>query len=114
VEFALRHGQDTTFMAAKPGEIMGYLACGHPFLDGNWRTMMPVHAVLPRRAGFGIDWAATMRADYESALMQELDDPGKNHLDRYLSRFIRKLWPMINWPTKSCEQFIPTGATTRT
>jgi cell filamentation protein len=89
VEFALRHGQDRTFMAAKPGEIMGYLAYGHPFLDGNWRTMMPVHAVLAQRAGFRIDWAATVRADYESALMQELDDPGNSHLDRYLSRFIR-------------------------
>jgi len=26
VDFALEHGQDTNFMAAKPGEIMGYLA----------------------------------------------------------------------------------------
>jgi cell filamentation protein len=26
VDFALEHGQDKTFMAAKPGEIMGYLA----------------------------------------------------------------------------------------
>jgi cell filamentation protein len=89
VEFALRHAQDTKFMAAKPGEIMGYLAYGHPFLDGNWRTMMPIHAVLAQRAGFRIDWAATVKLDYESVLMQELDDPGNSHLDRYLSRFMR-------------------------
>jgi len=89
VEFALRHGQDPTVMAAKPGEIMGYLAYGHPFLDGNWRTMMPVYGVLAQRAGFGINWGAMVRADYESALMQELDDPGKGRLDRYLARFTR-------------------------
>ena len=72
MEFALHHGQDTKFMAAKPGEIMGYLAYGHPFLDGNGRTIMLVHSVLAQRAGFGIDWAATAKADYLSALTQEL------------------------------------------
>jgi cell filamentation protein len=50
VDFALSHGQDKKFMAAKPGEIMGYLAYGHPFLDATdaplwsytafWRTVL--------------------------------------------------------------------------
>jgi cell filamentation protein len=50
VEFALRKGQDKDHMKAKPGEIMGYLAYGHPFLDGNGRTIMTVHSVLAQRA----------------------------------------------------------------
>jgi cell filamentation protein len=89
VDFALEHGQDAKFMAAKPGEIMGYLAYGHPFLDGNGRTMMVVHGVLAQRAGFSIDWAATAKSDYLSALTKELDDPGKGHLDAYLKPFVR-------------------------
>jgi cell filamentation protein len=61
VEFALRKGQDKDHMKAKPGEIMGYLAYGHPFLDGNGRTIMTVHSVLAQRAGFSIDWSATKK-----------------------------------------------------
>ena len=89
VEFALTHGQDKKFMAEKPGEIMGYLAYAHPFLDGNGRTIMVVHAVLAQRAGTSIDWAATGKADYLSELTKELDNPGKGYLDAYLKQFIR-------------------------
>jgi cell filamentation protein len=32
-------GQAKAAMAAKAGEVMGYLAYGHPFLDGNGRTI---------------------------------------------------------------------------
>lgn len=49
---ALKLGSDKSFMAAKPGEVMGYLAFGHSFLDGNGRTIMVVHAELAERAGF--------------------------------------------------------------
>lgn len=77
-------------MAEKPGEIMGYLAYAHPFLDGNGRAIMVIHAILAQRAGISIDWAATGKADYLSALTKELDDPGKGHLDAYLKPFIRK------------------------
>lgn len=52
VEHALIRGQDKKVMTAKPGEIMGYFAYGHPFLDGNGRTIMLVHGVLAQRAGF--------------------------------------------------------------
>ena len=77
-------------MGEKPGEIMGYLAYAHPFLDGNGRTIVVIHAVLAQRAGLSIDWASTGKADYLSALTEELDDPGKGHLDAYLKPFIRK------------------------
>jgi cell filamentation protein len=80
-------------MKAKPGEIMGYFAYAHPFLHGNGRTMMLVHAVLSQRAGFSIDWAATDKADYLSALTKELDAPGKGHLEAYLKPFMRDAIP---------------------
>ena len=89
-EFALTNGQDKKFMTAKPGEVMGYLAYAHPFLDGNGRTIMVAHAVLAQRAEFSIDWAATTKVDYLSALTEELDDPGKGRLDAYLKPYIRK------------------------
>jgi cell filamentation protein len=90
VEYALAHGQDQKFMREKPGVIMGYLAYGHPFLDGNGRTIMVVHGVMAQRAGFSVDWEATGKAGYLSALTRELDDPNKGHLDAYLKPFIRE------------------------
>jgi cell filamentation protein len=88
-EFALNHGQNLKFMREKPGEI-SYLAYAHPFLDGNGRAIMVVHAILARRAGLSIDWAATRKTEYLSALTKELDDPDKGHLDAYLKLFIRE------------------------
>ena len=88
VEHALRMGQDKAMMADKPGEIMGYLAYAHPFLDGNGRTILTVHVVLAERAGISIDWAATDKAAYLAALTRELDQPGKGHLDAYLKPFV--------------------------
>jgi cell filamentation protein len=89
VEFALRKGQDKDYMKAKPGEIMGYLAFGHPFLDGNGRTIMTVHSVLAQRAGFSIDWAATEKDAYLDALTKEIENPPKGHLDTYLKPLMR-------------------------
>lgn len=88
VEYALRMGQDTALMAAKPGEVMGYLAYGHPFLDGNGRTILTAHVVLAERAGISIDWAATDKRAYLAALTDELNHPGKGHLDAYLAPFL--------------------------
>lgn len=61
IDYGLEHGADKKLMAAKPGEIMGYFAHGHPFLDGNGRTIMVLHCVLAQRANFSIDWAATTK-----------------------------------------------------
>lgn len=87
VEYGLRRGNDADGMRDKPGEVMGYLAHGHPFLDGNGRALMVVHTVLAERAGISIDWAATDKGDYLRALTLELDEPGKGHLDRYLDQY---------------------------
>src|SRR5262245_2700084 len=73
-------------MKDKPGEVMGYLAYGRPFLNGNGRAIMVVHCVLAQRAGFSIDWAAVDKTAY---LTQELDDPGKGILDKFLAPFVR-------------------------
>jgi cell filamentation protein len=89
VDFALRNGQDKNYMKSKPGEIMGYLAYGHPFLDGNGRTIMTVHSVLAQRAGFSIDWSATSKDSYLDALTKEIEAPHKGHLDAYLKPFMR-------------------------
>jgi cell filamentation protein len=89
VDFALLKGQDKSYMTTKPGEIMGYLAYGHPFLDGNGRTIMTVHSVLAQRAGFSIDWSATRKDDYLEALTKELENPLKGYLDTYLKPFRR-------------------------
>jgi cell filamentation protein len=89
VDYALTHGQDKEFMREKPGVVIGYLAYGHPFLDGNGRTIMVVHGVMAQRAGISIDWAATDKVGYLSALTKELDNPDQGHLDGYLKPFIR-------------------------
>ena len=88
VDHALRMGQDKALMAERPGEVMGYLAYAHPFLDGNGRTILAVHVELAERAGIGIDWAATDKAAYLTALTRELNHPGKGHLDAYLKPFV--------------------------
>lgn len=90
VDVALRDGQDKDLIISKPGEVMGYLAYGHPFLDGNGRTVMVIHSVLTQRAGFSIDWPATSKSDYPDALTRELDRPGKGLLDAYIKPFMRQ------------------------
>jgi cell filamentation protein len=88
IHYALRLGQGRAFMAARPGEVMGYLAHGHPFLDGNGRTLMVVHIELAHRAGISVDWGGTEKAAYLEALTRGLDRPGKGELDAYLKPFV--------------------------
>jgi len=90
VSYALNLGTDKSALAAKPGEVLGYLAYGHPFLDGNGRTIMVVHTELANRAGISIDWAATSKTAYLNALTQEIERPGAGHLDNYLRPFLRE------------------------
>jgi cell filamentation protein len=77
-------------MCEQPGHIMGSLAHAHPFLDGNGRTIMVLHAELAYRAGISIDWFQTDKTDYLIALTKELNDPEQGHLDLYLKPFIRQ------------------------
>jgi cell filamentation protein len=88
VEEGLRLGQDRATMRGAHGTVMGFFAYGHPFLDGNGRTMLVVHAELCHRAGFSIDWARTSKNDYLRALSAEIATPAKGILDRYLHGFV--------------------------
>ena len=90
VEFALRKAQEKDYLRAHPGEIMGYLAFGHPFLDGNGRTIVTLFSALAQRAGFSVDWSATDKDAYLDALTKEIEAPSRGHLDNYLGKFIRE------------------------
>lgn len=87
VEAGLRMGQNSGAMNQKPGEVMGLFAFGHPFLDGNGRTMQLVHIELAHRAGFSIAWEKTEKTAYLKALTAEIELPGRGALDAYLLQF---------------------------
>lgn len=91
-EWGLHLGNDVNQMREHPGTVMGAFAWAHPFLDGNGRTILLVHAELCHRAGFFIDWPSTDKQAYLEALTRELHDPGK-HLDAYLLPLAR---PVLN------------------
>jgi cell filamentation protein len=97
VEWGLELGNDPAVMRARPGEVMGAFAWGHPFLDGNGRTMLLVHAELCYRASFAIDWAASDKDRYLEALTQELATPQGRHLDIYLRPLVREQRSRTNW-----------------
>ena len=88
-EFALRKGQEKGYLRAHPGEVMGYLAFAHPFLDGNGRAIVTLISVLAQRADFSIDWSETDKDGSLDALTKEIEVPSKGHLDDYLKPFIR-------------------------
>lgn len=88
VQEGLRIGSDKRLLRQRPGEVMGLFAYGHPFLDGNGRTMLVVHSELCHRAGFCIEWHRTKKSDYLTSLSAEIATPGKGILDKYLLQFV--------------------------
>lgn len=99
IEDGLARAQERGQMADRPGLIMGLFAYGHPFLDGNGRTMLLVHAELCRRAGMSVDWTRTRTDDYLRALTREIEDSNGGHLDAYLTPFIGGVIPRQYWET---------------
>ena len=91
VEWGLEMGNNPAVLTKKPGVVMGQFAWGHPFLDGNGRTMLLVHTELCARANFSIDWTNSKKADYLQALTNELRTPDKGLLDAYFQPLIQKL-----------------------
>jgi cell filamentation protein len=85
MDHGLRLASKTEIMRSKAGTVMGYLAHSHPFLEGNGRTIMIVHQEMCRRAGFHTDWMETDQANYLTVLTEELLNPDKGLLDRYLT-----------------------------
>lgn len=88
VEEGLSFAQQRQKMAEQPGFVMGMFAYGHPFLDGNGRTMLIVHAELCFRANISIDWMSTDKDLYLRALTREIEEPQAGFLDQYLQKFI--------------------------
>jgi len=76
-EHALNLGQNTAYLRAHPGEVFGYLAHAHPFLEGNGRTILTVFADLSRRANFHVEWEAIDKDQFLETLTRELLEPGK-------------------------------------
>ena len=76
MEAGLGMGLDTATMSNRPGEVFGRLAAAHPFLEGNGRVLMVVHADLARRADINIDWSQITKPAFMAALAKELTDPG--------------------------------------
>lgn len=85
--------QDKKLMNQRPGFIMGLFAYGHPFLDGNGRTMLLVHAELCFRANMSVNWMSTSKQPYLDALTKEIERPNDGHLDAYLQPFIQAQIP---------------------
>ena len=97
IEYGLSLGQNKDVIRERPGEVMGLFAYGHPFLDGNGRTMLLIHTELCYRAGFSIEWEKTDKVDYLTALSQEIEKPREHPLDLYLSQFIGKPRNRDSW-----------------
>lgn len=97
IETGLRVGHDRNAIVRRPGHVMGYFAWGHPFLDGNGRTMVVVHAELLHRAGFVIDWSRTRKDEYLKVLTQELNDPRASLLDAYLVPLLVPVERDVSW-----------------
>ena len=87
VNEGLNISQTKNQMDYRLGEVMGLFAYGHPFLDGNGRTMLIIHSTLCYKAGFSIDWKKTNKNDYLKLLSQEIENPAKGILDNYLLKF---------------------------
>ncbi len=88
IENGLHDAQVRALVAARPGHVMGLFAYGHPFLDGNGRTMLLVHSELCFRADISIDWHRTGKNAYLQALTLEIGMPDQGHLDAYLQSFV--------------------------
>ncbi|ADW67486.1 Fic/DOC family protein [Granulicella tundricola] len=88
-EYALRLGQDVKYLRAQAGEVFGYLAHSHPFLEGNGRTILTVFAELTRRAGFYVVWEDIDKREFLDRLTDELLQPGKGIMDQLILPYVR-------------------------
>jgi cell filamentation protein len=95
IEHALTLGSDPKTMRARSGEVMGFLAHGHPFLDGNGRTIMVIHAVLG--AARGLQYR--LGRDRQECLSGRPDQGTRRSLqgllDAYLEPYVRAPVPNL-------------------
>jgi cell filamentation protein len=88
-QHALKLGQDKTYLREHPGEVFGYLAHAHPFLEGNGRTILTIYSELSRRSGFHVEWEAIDKKQFLETLTQELLNPGKSIMDKLVVSYVR-------------------------
>jgi cell filamentation protein, protein adenylyltransferase len=88
-EYALELAKNISRLRQHPGEVFGYFAHSHPFLEGNGRTILTIYAELCRRAGFYIDWEAIQKDAFLQALTNELLKPGSS-MDDFLLPYLRE------------------------
>lgn len=89
-EHALRLGQDVTYLHAHPGEVFGFLAHAHPFLEGNGRTILTVFAELTRRANFHVTWEAIDKQEFLETLTDELLRPSRGNMDDLVLQYVKE------------------------
>lgn len=100
VEYALHLANNKQRFRERPWDVMGLLA----FVPLSSMVMVVLFCLciwkLAFRVGFAIDWSQTSKNDYLKALSDEIGEPSKKHLDRYLEPFVvsitnRDAWPAI-------------------
>lgn len=89
-EHALKLGQDVKYLRAHPGEVFGFFAHAHPFLEGNGRTILTIFAELTRRAGFYVTWEAIGKQEFLDTLTDELLRPSKGILDQLVLGYVKE------------------------
>jgi cell filamentation protein len=87
-DYALRRAHDVRDLRQHPGEIYGYFAHAHPFLEGNGRTILTVFAEMCRRADFHVRWEKIEKRPFLEALTDELLHPG-SRMDEFISPYLR-------------------------
>lgn len=88
IEHGLEMAREPNAMRDRPGTVFGQLAYAHPFLDGNGRVLMVVHADLALRSGLHLDWSAVSKEAFLQALTAELCAPG-TAMDALLKPLVR-------------------------
>jgi cell filamentation protein len=88
-EYALNLGQDALYFRAHPGEVFGYLAHAHPFLEGNGRTILTIFAELTRRSRFHVTWEAIDKEQFLETLTRELLQPSKAIMDGLVLPYVQ-------------------------
>jgi cell filamentation protein len=89
-EHALNLGQNEGYLRTHPGEVFGYLAYAHPFLEGNGRTILTIFAELTRRARFHVEWEAIDKDQFLETLTRELLGPGQSIMDQLVLPYSRE------------------------
>jgi cell filamentation protein len=87
-EHALNLGRDPMYLRSHPGEVFGFLAHAHPFLEGNGRTILTIFAELARRANFYVMWEAIGKQEFLDTLTDELLRPSKGTMDDLVLQYV--------------------------